>query len=441
MWMLQEHLAPSETRSQNWIKRQFRGETKPSKHRFRSSGKIGCTFASETKRSFCKFTSLRVLSLLLFCGLVLKWTHHMTKTEYKLSFSHFRSASCCGLIFQCIYIKMGKGGERSAELAESWPGSADGMRDAFIHSKEDEPHVIRRKEILSKYPEIQKLYGNEWRVAPIATLLVVIQVAIAYYQKDWSNSFFFLVAWIYGGASSHALSLMTHELSHSLVFAERNWNDYFGIFCNIGMGVPSSTMFKRYHMEHHAFQGDSEKDADIPTRWEGRFFTNTFLKSIWLLMQPFFYALRPTVIRPKQPNTKDYLNTLVIVLSDLAIFHYCGLRGLLYVVLSSLLGMGFHPVAGHFIAEHYVFPGDKVETYSYYGALNYLCWNVGYHNEHHDFPRVPGWRLPEIRKIAPEYYNNLPQHKSWTYVLYKYVTDSNIGPFNRVIRGSTDKKI
>ena len=64
---------------------------------------------------------------------------------------------------------------------------------------------------------------------------------------------------------------------------------------------------------------------------------------------------------------------------------------------------------------------------------------MGYHNEHHDFPKVPGFRLPQITKIAPEYYENLPQHKSWTWVLVKYVTDPDIGPFNRVIRGTKDE--
>merc|ERR1712146_290278 len=176
-------------------------------------------------------------------------------------------------------------------------------------------------------------------------------------------------------------------------------NEMFGIVCNIGMGVPSSTMFKRYHMEHHMFQGGAEKDVDVPTEWEGKFFTNTALKALWLLLQPFFYALRPTFVRPKAPRNIDLFNTLVILVTDLAVFHVCGLRGLVYIVASSLLGMGFHPVAGHFIAEHYVFPGDEVETYSYYGALNYLCWNVGYHNEHHDFPRSPGGGSPKSQRL------------------------------------------
>merc|ERR1712094_57968 len=94
------------------------------------------------------------------------------------------------------------------------------------------------------------------------------------------------------------------------------------------------------------------------------------------------------------------------------------------------------PCAGHFISEHYVFPHlDKTqETYSYYGPLNYLTWNVGYHNEHHDFCNIPWSRLPKLRAMAPEFYDNLAVCESWVGVIWDYIMRPEIGPYNRVKR-------
>jgi fatty acid desaturase len=44
------------------------------------------------------------------------------------------------------------------------------------------------------------------------------------------------------------------------------------------------------------------------------------------------------------------------------------------------------------------------EIFLYYGHLDWLCYNVVYHNDHHDFPFFVWTRLPESWILAEELY-------------------------------------
>merc|ERR1711957_176622 len=127
------------------------------------------------------------------------------------------------------------------------------------------------------------------------------------------------------------------------------------------------------------------------------------------------------------------MNWVVVFSFDGLMYAWLGHSAILYLLFSSFFAGSIHPTAGHFISEHYVYEGTA-ETYSYYGPLNRFTYNVGYHNEHHDFPNIAWRNLPKVRELAPEYYNHLPQCNSWVGCLFRYIFDDSISPFSRVTR-------
>jgi sphingolipid delta-4 desaturase len=255
--------------------------------------------------------------------------------------------------------------------------------------------------VAEKYPEVKQLMGPNPRLKYIVTLMVLVQLGTAYLVRDASWFTIILLAYCFGGTINHSLSLAIHEISHNLAFGH-SWplaNRLLGFWANLPLGVPMSISFKKYHLEHHRYQGDEEKDVDIPSQFECKFFQNTLSKFVWLLLQPFFYAIRPLFVRPKPLTALEVINMVIQFTVDYLLYQWLGGKALVYLISGTFLAMGAHPLAGHFISEHYMFVKGH-ETYSYYGPLNMLTWNVGYHNEHHDFPYVAGCNLPKVSRLA-----------------------------------------
>jgi sphingolipid delta-4 desaturase len=309
----------------------------------------------------------------------------------------------------------------------------------FTWTETDEPHASRRRIILERYPQVAQLFGTEWRTFPLVMLLFTTQLSMAYLLRNASWPLIAICGWLIGGTFNHSLQLAVHEISHNLCFKTQVYNKILGIFANLVTGVPSSITFQKYHMDHHQFQGVDVLDTDVPTVAETHIFTTPLTKSLWIFMQPLFYAFRPVLVHPKPFGKWETINSVAAVVFNLLVIQYLGVKAMSYLIIGTFLGLGFHPAAGHFIAEHYEFVKGQ-ETYSYYGFWNYFNFNVGYHNEHHDFPRIPWSRLPLLKKIAPEYYESLPSYDSYLAVFWTYITDPEIGPFSRVKRHQKDCK-
>lgn len=288
---------------------------------------------------------------------------------------------------------------------------------------------------VAKHPEIKALMKPDYNLIWVVLLMVAAQLTAFYLVRDLDWKWVVFWAYVFGSCISHSMTLAIHEISHNSAFGNGRamWNRWYGIFANLPLGLPYSISFKRYHMDHHRYLGGDGIDVDIPTNFEGWFFCTRFRKFIWIVLQPFFYAIRPLCINPKPITRLEIINLLAQLSFDIVIYYLWGAKSLFYMLAGSVLGLGLHPISGHFIAEHYMFLKGH-ETYSYYGPLNLLTFNVGYHNEHHDFPNIPGKSLPLVKKIAAEYYDNLPQYNSWIKVLYDFVMDDTISPYSRMKR-------
>jgi sphingolipid delta-4 desaturase len=315
------------------------------------------------------------------------------------------------------------------EYADNYSAEAD-----FTWMANEEPHRSRRNEILRKYPEIKKLYGHEWRTKYIVAATVTLQTVLAAHMVNTSWPLFLTVIYIVGATANHSLFLAIHEWSHNLGFQKPHHNQIASAFANLPIGLPYSASFKPYHMDHHRNQGVHGLDTDIAHPIEADIIQNrTFFKVMYMLTQLIFYALRPTIIKPLKPTKMMAFNLIVQLSYDAAMYYYFGINAVLYLLLSTVICGSFHPTAGHFLSEHLeVVKG--FETYSYYGPLNYVTYNVGYHNEHHDFPFVPWSRLPVIKKMASEFYDPLPVCSSWVGIIWMYVSDPKLGAYSRVKR-------
>ena len=114
-------------------------------------------------------------------------------------------------------------------------------------------------------------------------------------------------------------------------------------------------------------------------------------------------------------------------------YEFAGIWALVYLFVSTIFALGLHPLGGRWIQEHYVVRENQ-ETNSYYGPLNLFCFNMGYHNEHHDFMNVPWVHLPKIKAFASEYYDGLFSYRSWTACLKRFIWDRDVTFFDRYVR-------
>ena len=299
-----------------------------------------------------------------------------------------------------------------------------------------EPHGARGRQMLAAHSELRALTGPLPWSAAWTLALVAVQCGLALIVSRQSWMLWLLCAYVIGATIDHALWALIHECSHNLVFRSRTANRIVAITANVPLVFPAAISFCKYHLLHHRHMGEMEFDAGVPGPTESRVVGRSGVaKALWVAGT----AVVQGVIRPRRLTRVALIDgwTVVNLIAQTAcmvlLVAAAGLPPLRYLIVSSMFAIGLHPLGARWIQEHFALrPGQ--ETYSYYGPLTHISFNVGYHNEHHHIVTIPWSRLPQIRRLAPEFYDGLHSYSSWTALLVEFLRNRDITLFNYVIR-------
>jgi len=297
-------------------------------------------------------------------------------------------------------------------------------------------HGARRAAILLTRPEVRRLFGPTAITAWLGFVVVALQFGMAALLVHAPWWMIIACAIFFGAFAIHCLNCIVHECTHNLVFENGAANKVLAVFVNLPSLVPSAMAFCHYHLLHHYHFGVRGMDSDVPTSWEVRVVRNrTARKLVWLLLLPVSYGLlHPIFVRARMPLDRWLvLNVAAVGAAWFGVIWFLGWPSVVYLLLSTYFATGPHPAGAHILQEHIAFDGRSGMA-SYYGPINLVSVNLGYHLEHHDMPAISGWRLPALRRSVPEFYSSHYRHRSRLLGLLQFVFDRRIALDSRFIR-------
>jgi fatty acid desaturase len=267
------------------------------------------------------------------------------------------------------------------------------------------------KEQLRKLSEVNPFISTchillEWIVVVLTAMLC---------HHFW-NPVLYLASVAFIGARQHALLILMHDGTHYRLFRNRSLNDWV---TEVFLAWPHLATMRAYrdnHLAHHNYI-NTEKDPDWLRKkdnpeWQ---FPQSRRELAGILLLDLMGIGGINLIRlasslstaarvPSRTFVRIRLSFYIIMLGGL-IAAGCGKAVLMYWIVPYFTWLVF-VMRIRSIAEHFAIEGES-GTYgsirtTHAGLLARLFVapkNVNYHIEHHFFPSVPFYRLPELHSL------------------------------------------
>jgi fatty acid desaturase len=247
-------------------------------------------------------------------------------------------------------------------------------------------------------------------------LLLAAALALVALRPGWATA---LVAFVVVGTQQYALSILAHDGKHRNLFASKRVNDLVSVAL---LAAPLGVDFEGdrvRHLSHHWRLGeDDDPDRDLYSA-DGKARKGPFLLFLsGLNSLPFFRrsivgepSKRPlaarlaSLVRARWPAIPAQLLLVAVLTWTIGVWAYPALWiGPLYVLV-------FMPTRFRQFCEHgqprvpdEAADADRLVTFrpNLVERILFAPMRMGYHAEHHLYPSVPYYRLPELARLIGE---------------------------------------
>jgi fatty acid desaturase len=256
--------------------------------------------------------------------------------------------------------------------------------------------------------EIARLARQDWRkrLAEIVFFgtLGVAGVALACTALTGNRWILLPLGIVVTALALNAFVLLMHDGMHESLLSGRGWNRAVSVLIGATF-LMSFSAYRVLHTRHHRFLGDP-RDPDDYRNYTKRRSLLWLLHFLRLSVGSLLYLLLIPVLALKFGNDRErrhilteyvYLGTLYSLLlrfvptSVLGVAWFAPL--LIVGTLTAIRGFTQHGItdaADPYIASRTILPNP---------AVAFFLLNENYHLEHHLFPEVPSYHLPELHRL------------------------------------------
>jgi fatty acid desaturase len=261
---------------------------------------------------------------------------------------------------------------------------------------------------------LKRLYMRSNKAGAIQTLAhLYLLVAGSVLIFETMGTWWLALALVLQGVFINSLFGAMHESVHYGAFRLRRLNDVLAFFSGAAI-LNNAGFYRHYHLAHHRYTQDPARDPELitsgtPRSWGSYLLRVSSLPFLALRLRDIFlfpFGFRGDVdyIHPSAWTEVRRWGRLLLAFYGLLLVGSLALQTtfLLWVWVIPLL-IGLPLLRLYLVCEHTLCPNSddgfsNTRTTISNPIVRFLMWNLPYHAEHHLFPNIAFYRLPEAHQ-------------------------------------------